>query len=239
MNYYQETIKRIEELIDEKNYDLAKSLIEEELRMPYIPSDVLETLEALNCEIKISQKGNESLRKLSDEEIREYLFLDDFSQYLAVYNLKDQNLRNYISEIKKYLSKSLNKHCSAIIIDELIRQEINDEFEYTLNGQTITFNPRYIEPFEDLDSFKLAHQLLSDEMENDNPSMYEMSKKILVEEFYLNLPMHFDELEIEYLIHSIIYYIYGLFDENLKLKYQNKHSIDLRYLIKLNIENEQ
>lgn len=238
MNYYKNMLNEVEELLNEEKYQEAKVIVDEELKMPYVPKEVLEQLESFRLIIQSNVLVNTPLKVLSEDEMLDNLFKDDIAQYQAVNNLKDKNLRNYIDVIGKYLNLGKNKYTSAILIDELIRQEINHEFTYN-NCQELVFNPYYLEKLEDSDGFIYGINKLVDTLESNDPTLYEMSKSLYLEESYLYLPNYYEIEDSEILVHSIICYLYKSINEEMYEKYIIDNKIDINYLFKLSVENEE
>ena len=145
MNYYDDVLKQIEDLINEKEYDEAYRIIKNELNMPYIPNDIEESL--LNY-YKIVKASQNSSKSLTDDEIISYLKGDPEHQLLACNELHNKNLRNYIDICNDYFKCDGFANSKALLIDSLIRQEIDYDFSYVNNGSLITFNPKNLQIIE-------------------------------------------------------------------------------------------
>ena len=55
-NYYEQLLNKLEKDFLEEKYDEAKTLIDEELKMPFVPKDVLEKLEKYQEQLSILNK---------------------------------------------------------------------------------------------------------------------------------------------------------------------------------------
>ena len=137
MNYYEEILKEIKECIENKEYEQARRLIENELSVPYVPRDVERQLQEFLNTVK---EASFMPISLTDEDIEKYLFMDEVHQLMAVDGLNKRNLREYIDLCQKYLSSQGYINAKALLIDSLIRQGINHEFSY---GED-SFNPKEI-----------------------------------------------------------------------------------------------
>ena len=119
MNYYDETLNKIKDLIkDNKNKD-AISIIEEELRAPYLPKEFNEELLAIYEDIRPKESF-----VLNDEEIKDYLFSNKEKQLVAVDYLNKKNLRDYLDLCNEYLCSDGYENAKALLVDSLIRHII-------------------------------------------------------------------------------------------------------------------
>lgn len=188
MNYYEELIKNIEDLLNNKKYDEAKSIIDNELNLPYVPKEIEEKL---NQYLLIIKDATFALKLLSDEEIEAYLKDNETKQLIAVDELSKRNLRDYIDVIYEYLKDDGYINAKALLIDSLIRQEINYEFEYVNNCSLIKFNPSKLEVIEKTDGFNTAYTLIEENYLKD-PSKAHMGIELLYKEALLSLPNQID-----------------------------------------------
>ena len=101
MNYYDEILDRINELIEKGDKDNAVRMIKNELDMPYVPRDLEEKLSEL-----LRKLDDEEHKRpyVSDEQIESFLFKDEQHQLLAVSALDKKNLRNEIPLCKRFLA---------------------------------------------------------------------------------------------------------------------------------------
>jgi len=210
MNYYDELITKIEELINAEQYEQAKNIIDNELTMAYIPRDIEEKLKGYLCNINLETRRNDSL---DDEKIEKYLFLDDSHQLLAVDQLNNKNLRDYIDLCNKFLISNGNRNAKALLIDSLIRQEINEEINLIIDGMEYHFIPKYIIPFEQSDGYLACDKLLSEFYLKD-PSKLIMAKQLLFKEAMLNLPINIEKEEAPVICDKITKYIEDAFNNN-------------------------
>jgi len=136
-DYYQEKLFEIRSLMKTDLFK-AKILLDEELKMPYIP---------LKYEAEFFQLADENRRQLSvqmskktltDEDVLEYLWSkDDLKEAIVLDYLKESNLRKYKDELKKWIeTKPKAKNISKAYIFELLAsQEIS--IDITLNKEVI------------------------------------------------------------------------------------------------------
>lgn len=200
MNYYEELIQNIEGYIKEKDYDQAKSLILNELNLPYIPSEIELKLNKYLSEIK---EATFALKSLTDEDICAYLADSCEKQLIACDELGKRNLRDYIDICNEYLKSDGYVNAKALLIDSLIRQEINFDFDYVNNRSLIVFNPSKLKNVEETDSFKYGLKELNEYYLKD-PSKLQIGHELLYKEAMLSLP---NEVDANLVISKIIKYI--------------------------------
>ena len=208
MNYYDDALLKIENLINDGKYEDALKVIDEELNVPYVPKDIETKLNYLLDEIKPFIHKIESI---SLEDLEKYLFMDKEHQLIAVSELDKYNLRDYVDLCNKYLSSDGFKNAKVLLIDSLIRQEINEEIHYIDSGMDYTFIPKYIVPIEMSDGFVSSKKLLEDEYMKE-PSKLLMAMDLLYKDCLLSLPLNLDKSEGEYIADNIIEYISKAFE---------------------------
>lgn len=221
-NYYEEIYFNIKELINGKQYLKAKLMIEDELSMPYIPNDFEIKLQELLDIINQNEKSSEL--KLNDDEILEYLHSDEYKQIVAVNYLDSLNLRDYLDVVQDFLMSNGSKEAKSLLISSLINQDINQEITMLKDNLEISFIPRYVESIEISDGYVKGLEFISDIFENDNPSLYNLAKDLLIKECFLELPFSFDENEGLIIAKRIIIYLYDcLMDEESKNKFIDEY----------------
>ncbi len=204
MNYYEEILNEIEENIDNGQFLEAERLIRNELSVSYIPRDVERKLNEYLSRIR---RDSFEKRSLSDEQIEDYLQKDEIHQLMAVDELNKKNLRNYVDTVQSYLSGNGYLNGKVLLIDSLIRQEINCDFIY--NGET--FNPSKIIVPEKSEGFLSALELIRERFMKD-PSMMAMAEQLLYKEVLMALPETLNKEEGIAIADKIIVYILNAFE---------------------------
>lgn len=208
MNYYDELIENIDKLVIEDKLDEAQRIIENELSLAYIPREIEEKLNKYLSDIKASKIA---YNRLTDEEIEAYLKSDFEHQLLAINELCKKNIRDYIDICDIYLkNKDSYPNAKAILIDTLIRQEINYEFTYVNDSSLLKFNPKNLKVIEETDGFKLADKLLYENYLKE-PSKYNIGIELLYKDSLLTLP---NEIDGKLVSDRIIEYIDKAFSAN-------------------------
>ena len=206
MAYYEDLLKNVNELINKEDYSKASELIDKELSMPYVPSDIEKALKTALFKIP---KEN-VVRKLSDEEIASYLKKDENKQLRAVDELNDRNLREYLDICEEYLMSDGYINAKALLVHSLIYQDINEEIRMINNGIEYKFIPKYVMLPEESLGFKNALDELSNRYMKE-PSKLELAKQLLYKECLLALPLNYEEDEALELANKIFEYIEDAF----------------------------
>lgn len=202
MGYYEDLVPQIEALIKDEKYDKALSLIEKELSLPYVPSDIETKLKDL---LKLIPK-DDFVRSLSDEEIIKYLNLDETKQLRAVEELNNKNLRDYLDVCNEYLKGNGYINAKVLLIDSLIKQDINEEISMSNNGVDYNFIPKYVMSPECSIGFVKASEILGEKYMKE-PSKLELAKQLLYKECLLALPVNYEEDEADQLANKIYLFI--------------------------------
>ncbi len=213
MNYYDETLEKIEKLLKEEKEDEALIIIDDELRQAYIPKDFEEKL------LEYKNRFHKSVDKktLSDDEIVEYLNDSKEKQLIGVSLLDKKNLREYVDICNDYLSGDGFINAKVLLIDSLIRQEIGDDITFNNNGLEFNFIPKYQLPIEETDGYLSGNKYLERYYLKD-PSKLKMAKSLLYKELMLNLPINLEGSEGEIIAKDICEYIEEAFNKDICTK---------------------
>lgn len=136
-NFYEEKIAEIKSLISQNQKKEAINLLQEELKMPYIPhkyeKEFLELFDNLNQSVlKEVNKKHYSI-----DELSEMLFEDEYKQLEAIEALKNVNVRPIQNDIKKRIETYTNKESikRAFLFELLAEQEIS--IDISIDNETL------------------------------------------------------------------------------------------------------
>ena len=186
MNYYDELLTKLDELMDNKHYKEAEKLIDDELSMAYVPKDIESKLKEYKDEVKVYTFRS---RSLNDEQIEEYLFNDPEHQLRAVTELDKRNLRDLIDLCDKYLRSNGFINAKVLLIDSLIRQQIDHRFVYINNDDSYEFNPKDVKKADEAEGYLSAINCLQ-EYYLKEPSKLLLAEQLLNKEALLALPFN-------------------------------------------------
>ncbi|WP_425380491.1 DUF3196 family protein [Spiroplasma endosymbiont of Stenodema calcarata] len=223
LNYYDELISEINELINNNDYNEALIKINAELTMPYIPQDIEKLLKTLLQEVnaKIGEQHSNinsvwSLSKISDILNNP---TDEETQLLAFQYLKDQNLRKILPIIRKYfINKKVSNFAKIYLLYLLKDQEITEIFQVQKTNGIFKLNPQEIIPYQEHPQVKLVMQLLDQWVYNDNPSLYHTCLYLLETYYYDLYPYFIVNNEIQALAVAIIYQSQIMYNEKVTIE---------------------
>ncbi len=207
MNYYDELLSKLDELMDNKHYKEAEKLIDDELSMAYVPKDIESKLKEYKDEVKVYTFRS---RSLNDEQIEEYLFNDPEHQLRAVTELDKRNLRDLIDLCDKYLRSNGFINAKVLLIDSLIRQQIDHRFVYINNDDRYEFNPKDVKKADEAEGYLSAINCLQ-EYYLKEPSKLLLAEQLLNKEALLSLPFNLSYEDGIKIAEKIENYIDGAF----------------------------
>lgn len=201
-NYYTEIIASIETCLEEGQFSEADRLIQNELKMPYIPHEIEEKLKKLQIEVRANTVKRPTI--LTTDEIASGLKGELSLQLQAIEALHHHNCRDLLDEIQSYLNQHPHPNLQALLVDTLIDQQITDEITIEHYGNEICFVPRYVEKAHETDGYMLAENYLKEWFESDNPSFLMLCMQLLMQETFLMLPMAYEADEALLLALAIV-----------------------------------
>ena len=207
MNYYDELLSKLDELMDNNHYKEAEKLIDDELSMAYVPKDIESKLKEYKDEVKVYTFRS---RSLNDEQIEEYLFNDPEHQLRAVTELDKRNLRDLIDLCDKYLRSNGFINAKVLLIDSLIRQQIDHRFVYINNDDRYEFNPKDVKKADEAEGYLSAINCLQ-EYYLKEPSKLLLAEQLLNKEVLLALPFNLSYEDGIKIAEKIENYIDGAF----------------------------
>ena len=145
-SYYDEILDKIRRLMNEKNYQEAYRLLEDELSMPYIPKESEEALISFYQECRSVIQSDAVQRSYEEEDVEALLEGNFEEQLLAIEQLKKSNVRNYLDVIENCLKKDPNGLVRALLIDCLMQQDVAVEMHAVVYGIELNFLPYYFVP---------------------------------------------------------------------------------------------
>ena len=154
--------------------------------MAYVPKDIESKLKEYKDEVKVYTFRS---RSLNDEQIEEYLFNDPEHQLRAVIELDKRNLRDLIDLCDKYLRSNGFINAKVLLIDSLIRQQIDHRFVYINNDDRYEFNPKDVKKADEAEGSLSAINCLQ-EYYLKEPSKLLLAEQLLNKEALLALPFN-------------------------------------------------
>ncbi|WP_442595312.1 tetratricopeptide repeat protein [Neobacillus sp. D3-1R] len=182
LNEYQEIVVTLEALLEEKEIPIEKlgnftKILEFSKRK--LESDYIKS-------------GIESIEDDFQEEISFDLFQYENlnEQFLAVAQLSEKNVRNYLPGIKTYLSSSAgHPFIKTMLLQLLKEQQVNEEIKVEKFHQNLVINPIYLAEIAALADINEIYIILKRELEHDNPTLFESIKAIVDRHSFLLFPI--------------------------------------------------
>lgn len=199
MSYYEDCLAEIRQYIAADQNTLAYQRLCEELRMPYIPSDIEDEMREL---LKSCQPIKQQVF-LSDEQIVDYLNAEPAVQLQAIEQLSKRNIRPFLEEIRNLLASDLNQMVAISLIELLIDQQVDASFSFKQKN----FNPSAcVLPFHS-PAVHLAIAWVEEIIAVKNPSMARLCNEAILKEAYLRLPDSIEETEVSAFANAIVLYV--------------------------------
>lgn len=207
-NYYDETIEKVEKLISIGNYSQANEIIDEEFKMPFIPSEFNKKLDELKKLIYPHLHNEKRETILTHDEIFDSLKSGGEKGSKALRFLSESNIRNYLSEVKSLLmDNEINSTLKSLLVRILVLQQIDETISYERNGKMYEVIPKNIPDVLQQESAKIIDLKLNDMLKKD-PSFLQQCRLVAVNALYDIYPQLIDVETVDIYVFSIIRYVY-------------------------------
>lgn len=206
--YYEDILKKVENLKQDEDYDACLKILEEELSMPYIPKEYEDQLVNHYNECRSVVRQNRKAKTYDEDDIADLLNGSLDEAFLAIEQLKKSNIRNHLTEIQEYLKNEPHYLVRSFLMEAMMEQNITDEITVMIDGLEVVFTPCYIEAVMESDGVIKAIDYLREWFENEDPTFLMMCVESLVKEAYLKLPFNVDEDEALALAVAIACYVF-------------------------------
>lgn len=214
--YYDVVAIYVTILTEVEEYEEAIDILIEELSMPYIPYQYETMFNAAYDEVLLAKReANEGMeihnRAFSIEDIENVLLKDNPNEdiiYMAIEQMQEMNVRRLIPTIRQFLvHDSKPAFAKSLLFELMIEQEIDEEMEMKKDGETYYLNPSYASMVLQQEGAIAIIDLLSNGLEDDNPSLYLLCEQFLSFYLYSVYPMYIEETDYEALAGAIHYHL--------------------------------
>ena len=213
MDYYQDIVLKCESLIAESKVKEVYEILEEELRMPYIPKDSEAKIVALYNQCRQQLEQDKPRKSYNEEDVETMLSGSLDEQFAAVEVLRGSNIRRHLPIIEHYFCEKPHYLVRSLLVEALIDQQIHGELKMVYEDMDIVFDPGFVEMPMESDGAVQAVAYLREWFENDNPTFAMMCVETLVKEAYLKLPFNIDEDESLPLAVAVVKYVFYAYGE--------------------------
>lgn len=195
-NYYNEIIAKINHFINEKLWEQALILVQEELALSYIPKQYQEQFQKLHSDIVFNLK----LTKENDQEKSEFWTLEMISKVIidpkkeeqhpiAFYYLQNYNVRLILPIIINYfLNPNITNINKTRLLILLKNQAIKEEFKVIKTHGNFLIKPINFPLWYDLKIYQNISKLLEQKIYSDNPNLFQICNFLLNNYFESLMP---------------------------------------------------
>lgn len=208
-NYYETCLQNILMLIKEHKCQQALDIIQEELKMPYVPEEFNNKLIQLKKDVSISMGTKPGKNILFDEfEILDALMGNVDQVMLGLDSLSKMNLRLIYPSItdwlqEKYLSDDIKKQLIVLLIEQGFSESVDvlmGDSKHTIDLEKIG------NPFMS-DAFQKCFKEIHDTLEVENPSMLALAIQLLEIEVWQDFPLINREYKAQEIISKVEEYM--------------------------------
>ncbi len=157
-NFYNDLLIEIQENIKKSNFKKALELIEEELKMPYVPINVEEKLLGFRNKIFVEHFNNSEVKEISLQKYLDIFESDEVSnieKYEMIEVFSEFNLKEYLEYIQNSIlfNLKIDKFVKYKLLMEFYNQGFRDFISLKLNNKQMTFNLNEIRSFVENEQF--------------------------------------------------------------------------------------
>ena len=188
-----------------EEFEEAIDIVVEELSMPYIPYEYERVFNAAYDELLLAKReANEGVKQcynnafaLDDmENILQRDVANEELLYMAIEQMEGINIRRLLPAIRTFLKDdSKPSFAKSLLIELMIDQEIDEEMILVKNGVEYEINPSYAPMVLNQEIGEAILSLLSEVIEDQNPSLFNLCFQFLNFYLYLIYPKYIDESE--------------------------------------------
>lgn len=210
VSIYVATLKELEE------FEEAIDIVVEELSMPYIPYEYETVFNAAHDELLLAKReANEGMERhnnaFSLEDMENILMKDILNEdllYMAIEQMEGINIRRLLPAIRIFLKdSSIPSFAKSLLIELMIDQEIDEDMILVKNGIEYDINPSYAPLVLNQEVGGTLLELLSEGIEDENPSLFCLCEQFLNYYLYLIYPKYIDEYDYRSLAAAIHYHL--------------------------------
>lgn len=189
MNQYDEVVSTIEALLEEREVPADK--LEHFTRMLEFGKKMQNGSGGKEASLSLEKESEELGFSLFDYE-------DPKEQVMVAARLAKENIRPYIEEIRKYVaSEEGHPFQKTMLLNILREQEYAEELDVRKFGWKSSFIPAKLPDIKDYIAMNEVTKLLSDQIENDDPVLYENILSLIERNFFLVYPFMLPEKQAE------------------------------------------
>lgn len=205
--YYKDIISKVKKLINQKKYNDAIFILEDELEAPYIPIEFQTELEDMLISISADKnyfEGLNQIEHLNREQLLNRIFDDNKLNSSAIHLFFDRYSNNiHEKELlffeNVFVNRNLNNDEKTMLFEALAFQKINYNFKFYNRNvkEDFEINPINTLIFEQIPLFINAQKLIND-LASKEPSLLNFCYNILflIYKYYFPIIPNFEYKEL-------------------------------------------
>lgn len=224
-SYYEVVGLYLTILKELEQYDEAIDMVIEELSMPYIPNNYEMMFNEVYDQLLLAKHESEfdyNNQTFNLEDIEAILMGRNTNSdviYLAINQMQSLNIRRLLPYIHAFLkNEQAPSFAKSLIIEMLIEQVIDEEFLVVKGYREEYINPSLMNPVLEQLSVDRIVAALSENMEDDNPSLFDQALQFLTVYLYEIFPETIEDDQVNNLAGAIHYYLATLQDIDISLE---------------------
>lgn len=224
-SYYEVVGMYLTILKELERYDEAIDMVVEELSMPYVPANYEMMYNEVYDQLLIAKHESSidyNNMTFNLEDIEAILSGRDTNPeviYLAINQMQSLNIRRLIPYIHSFLKNpNVPNFSKSMVIEMMIEQVIDEEFMVVKGYYEDYINPSLMTGVLDQPETGAVVDLLSSNLEDENPTLYEQALQFATIYLYDIFPRTISEDEVNSLAGAIHYYLATLQDIRLDLE---------------------
>lgn len=241
--YYDVVGQYVYSLKETEDFETAINILIEELSMPYIPYQYEMAFNTIYDEVLLAkQEANyqvENKNKIfSTDEIEHILENDDVNEdllYMALDQMQQLNIRILLPSIRDYLlNPKKPDFAKTLIMEILIEQQVDEDFEVAKRGAVYPFNPSYSPLVLEQMSYQGIGKEIQRVLESDNPALMNQCLDYLEYYLYAIYPKEVYDDEYAILAAALHYYVAAL--QNIEV---DENDLEIDYNVDMNDVNDE
>lgn len=217
--YYDVLALYLNGLKETEEYEQAIDILIEELSMPYIPMEYETLFNAVYDEILyLKKEASEGIERkqtvFTTDEMEVLLNRDEVNDdllYMVIDQMEDVNIRRLIPTLRRYLSDPKKpSFAKSLIMEIMIDQQVDEDFEVNKNGSIYDFNPSYAPMVLQQNAYMGIGKHIQRVLEDDNPSLMNQCIDYLEYYLYALYPREIYEENYTIIAAAIHYYVASL-----------------------------
>ena len=213
--YYDILSLEIALMVDLELDDEALKILEEELSMPYIPSEYEEiytsTYEVLKKKKKAANHQASPYDQLTTDELKALLKADNKPEVIVqvINQLDSRNVRHFMFEVEDFLESEAPNYLKTLLLEVLIDQNIDVNLKVKHNDLMIEVNPKDLTRMMDQPGLNEVLNLQYRFNENKDVTLISYYNDLVIYYFADNYPLEINKDEYIYIAAACYYVAYS------------------------------